>query len=261
LMAKRLASSEFEESPSTKAKTTVIADDAASRAKAGAWRDFQDSDPLYALMGEANENKVIGPEGILKADLLQKYLKKAMIDKAAKKTKDWVEIWAAMGIPVEHQSVVLEPIVRFGLEHAPKGLGKILAELLKGHRVKTNAVCDAVQGAFKGLSDDYGVLREMLFIVFPKGPTSEWGWSRVGWSWQEWWKLANGTLTALNATSAFEELALLLDRIEAEGGQPLIKQPMIWNEKRLTSARELLCKLGSLEDEGDLVACLDASLK
>ena len=26
---------------------------------------------------------------------------------------------------------------------------------------------------------------EMLIRIFPKGPQSEWGWSRTGWSWQD----------------------------------------------------------------------------
>merc|ERR1719215_1393995 len=104
----------------------------------------------------------------------------------------------------------------------------------------------AITTAFEGRDDTNGLLRDMLFNIFPKGPQSEWGWSREGWSWQEWWKIVQKSYDALEVTSAFDELTALLDRIEAEGGKPLAQQTLQWNEKRLSSARALLCKLGNV---------------
>eukprot|EP00420_Gonyaulax_spinifera_P035297 CAMPEP_0197877398 /NCGR_PEP_ID=MMETSP1439-20131203/6096_1 /TAXON_ID=66791 /ORGANISM="Gonyaulax spinifera, Strain CCMP409" /LENGTH=301 /DNA_ID=CAMNT_0043496737 /DNA_START=89 /DNA_END=994 /DNA_ORIENTATION=- len=225
------------------------------------WREFENSDPLYAAIGQMSQNKVMDSSNTLRTDLLEKYLDILMRQKAAKKPKDWVEIWAAMDIPVTHQAVVLEPILAYGLEHCPEVMGKILAELLKGHRVKTKALEDAVQGAFKGGFDKYATLREMLFLIFPKGPQSEWGWSRVGWSWQEWWKIVEHVYESVEKSNAFDELAALLNSIEATGGKALAQQSMIWNEQRLTKARTLLCKFGSVEDEKDLMACMDATLR
>lgn len=231
------------------------------RAASAPWREFVESDPLYALLGEVQEDRVVGPDGKVREVPLNRYLHTLLVRKAAKKPKDWVEVWASMTIPIDSQAAVLTQIINFGMKHAPAGFGKILGELIKGHRVKTKAVEDSVHGgALKGAIDRHGVLREMLYIIYPKGPSSEWGWSRVGWGWQEWWKILDHTLTALDATSAFNELATLLDRIEAEGGIPLAQQ-QIWNEKRLGTARTLLCKLGEVEDEADLLACLDATLK
>mmetsp|Transcript_36315 Transcript_36315/g.82066 ORF Transcript_36315/g.82066 Transcript_36315/m.82066 type:complete len:301 (+) Transcript_36315:82-984(+) len=229
--------------------------------RAESWREFENSDPLYAAIGQMSQNKVMDSSNTLRTDLLEKYLDILMRQKAAKKPKDWVEIWAAMDIPVTHQAVVLEPILAYGLEHCPEVMGKILAELLKGHRVKTKALEDAVQGAFKGGFDKYATLREMLFLIFPKGPQSEWGWSRVGWSWQEWWKIVEHVYESVEKSNAFDELAALLNSIEATGGKALAQQSMIWNEQRLTKARTLLCKFGSVEDEKDLMACMDATLR
>merc|ERR1712129_411800 len=117
---------------------------------------------------------------------------------AAKKPKDWVEVWAAMDIPSEvgAQVVVLDPILRFGLEQAPESLGKIAAELIIGHRIKSKTLQEAVQAACKNEGTDKGFLRETFFLIFPKGPQSEWGWSRVGWSWQEWWNLLKAVTQA-----------------------------------------------------------------
>eukprot|EP00931_Biecheleriopsis_adriatica_P044033 TRINITY_DN25153_c0_g1_i1.p1 TRINITY_DN25153_c0_g1~~TRINITY_DN25153_c0_g1_i1.p1 ORF type:complete len:277 (+),score=49.26 TRINITY_DN25153_c0_g1_i1:54-833(+) len=242
-----------------------VAEDTSAATKAprtGTWREFSSTDPLYALLGEVQEDKVVAEDGEVRTATMTRYLEILVVQQAAKKPKDWIAIWAAMGIPIESQGKVLTEIVRFGLQYSPLGgLGAVLAELLKGHRVKTKAIEEAVQGAMLGAIDQQGVLREMLFSTFPKGPHSEWGWSRVGWSWQEWWKLAAKTLSCLESTSAFDELGLLLDRIEAEGGKPLVQQSMQWSSARLTKVRELLCKFGDLQDEEDLTACLDAGLR
>uniref|UniRef100_A0A7S0FAS5 Uncharacterized protein n=1 Tax=Pyrodinium bahamense TaxID=73915 RepID=A0A7S0FAS5_9DINO len=233
----------------------------AAAGRTDSWKEFADSDPLYALIGQVSQHKVVGPDGSLDNERLQQYFERAIIQKATKKPKDWVELWAAMDVPVTNQALVLEPLVAFGLEHSPETLGNILAELLKGHRVKTKTIEESVLGAYKGRGDSHGILREMLFLIFPKGPQSAWGWSRIGWSWQEWWKILENCYVSINKTSAFDELAALLNRIEAEGNMPLSKQPTVWNEQRLGKARALLCKLGDVEDENDLVACLDATLR
>jgi len=224
------------------------------------WKDFENTDPLYALFGQVSQSKVLGADGIFHPDRLEEYLRTIFLKKAAKKPKDWVEIWAAMDIPVTNQVIVLEPILVFGLQHAPETLGRILAELLKGHRIKTKTIEESVVGAFKGQPDKHGILRELFFLIFPKGPQSEWGWSRVGWSWQEWWKITENCFNGIDKSSAFDELSALLNHIEAEGKTGLSKQSMVWNEKRLGQVRSALCRYGELEDQSDLVACLDATL-
>lgn len=228
--------------------------------RADTWRDFENVDPLYALIGECGQDRVMDADGNVRADTLARYLDILVLQKAAKKPKDWIEVWAAMDIPPDNQTVIMEPILSFGLQHGAEGFGQVLSALIMGHRVKTIAMTAAINGAFSGREDPHGILRDMLFNIFPKGPQSEWGWSRVGWSWQEWWKLVEKSYDCLAEASAFDELAALLDRIEAEGGKPLVEQTLQWSDKRLASARALLCKYSGLEDEADLVACCDATL-
>jgi len=243
------------------AQPAAQAADGEAPRKKDTWKEFENVDPLYALIGQVSNYKVLSPDGVLSTERLDSYLDKIFMQKAAKKPKDWVEIWAAMDIPVNNQVIVWEPIMAYGLEHVPETMGKILAELLKGHRLKTKTIEEGAKGAFNGKPDRCGILREFLYIIFPKGPQSEWGWSRVGWSWQQWWQMTENLFSSIEKTSAFDGLAALLDQIEADGKTPLAKQPLVWNEKRLGMARALLCKFGDLEDENDLVACLDATLR
>ena len=203
--------------------------------KGSSWQTFSSSDPLYALMGEVQEKKVVSEDGQVNQERLGRCLQILVMEQAAQKPKDWIEFWAAMNIPVECQSSVLSEIVAFCLSVPPVGgLGAVLAELIKGHRVKTRAVEQAVEQAMAGGQDTGGVLRQMLFSIYPKGPDSDWGWSRVGWSWQEWWKIVERTIGCLDNLAAFDELGLLLERLESEG-KPLAQQ-QIWSEARLAKA-------------------------
>merc|ERR1711933_678892 len=113
----------------------------------------------------------------------------------------------------------------------------------------------------KGNKDKHGTLQDLLYMIYPRGPSSPWGWSRTGWGWQQWWALTENLLSVLDDTAAFDHLAALLDRVERDGdGTALSKQSSVWTEKRLASARALLCKFGHVEAEDDLIACLDASI-
>ena len=219
------------------ADAEVEADDYKSIRKASSWQTFSTTDPLYALMGEVQEKKVVLEDGQVCREGLNRYLQILVLEQAAQKPKDWIEVWAAMNIPVESQSRVLSEIISFCLQNAAPvgGLGSVLAELIKGHRVKTKAVEEAVEAAMAGRQDAEGVLRQMLFSIYPKGPDSDWGWSRVGWSWQEWWKICERTMGCLDNLAAFDELGLLLERLESEGGKPLALQS-IWSETRLAKA-------------------------
>jgi len=247
--------------PSQEARTpsSPVADEGTRPGQQDTWRDFAEADPLYALMGEVSAYKVMDASGNVDEVLLLKYLHKLFVQKAAKKPKDWVAVWAAMDIPPTNQVPVLEPILRYGLQHSPESLGKIAAELLIGHRIKIKSLKEAVPGACSE-GTDKGFLRETFFLIFPKGPQSEWGWSRVGWSWQEWWKLVEGCYSDLDPANAFDELCFLLDKLEAEGGTSLAEQTQVWNETRLRKVKDLLCKFGGVENESDIPAFLDATL-
>uniref|UniRef100_A0A7S1SCP4 Uncharacterized protein n=1 Tax=Alexandrium catenella TaxID=2925 RepID=A0A7S1SCP4_ALECA len=214
------------------------------------WREFQNTDPLYALLGEVGEKKIYGPSGALDEERLVDFIQRLMIPGVIKKPKDWIEVWATMKIPIESQVEVIRPIIQVGLEsESADTVPDILAELVKGHRVKIKAVEEAIEMLFECGGDEQGCLSRFLLLVFPKSPTSEWGWSRVGWSWQQWWSMAERILETLETSSAFAVLCELLRSMEADSGTYLPHQ-QIWDEKRLLTIRNALCKYGSiLEDE------------
>lgn len=138
---------------------------------------------------------------------------------AAAKPKDWLQLWPCLQVPVELQAVVLR-----ALQTALRG-GAVLAELVRAHCVKLWAAEEAV--AVGGAQ----AVRELLYQTYPRGPEAPYGWARIGWGWQEWWKVCQRTLRALEQQDeAFVALALLLERLE--NGVPLAKQA-VWTPERL----------------------------
>uniref|UniRef100_A0A7S1FDF7 RXLR phytopathogen effector protein WY-domain domain-containing protein n=1 Tax=Noctiluca scintillans TaxID=2966 RepID=A0A7S1FDF7_NOCSC len=223
------------------------------------WRDFANADPLYALMGEAGTMQVVKEDGTVNEGKLEDFCERLMLKRAAKKTKDWVEVWASMHIPVEHQDKALKVILRFSLNSGKDvKLGDILSDLLKGHRIKTNAIQEAVQAEYKAKPDSFQYLSQFLFTIFPKSPSSPWGWSRVGWNWQQWWALTEKCLGVLTHEGAFDALVDLLDRIQNESGSSLATH-VIWNEERRKKVSDALCAFGQV-DPAELALVMDAHL-
>jgi len=227
--------------------------------KGDSWREFEDVDPYYALLGELSQNKVFGPEGQLHEDRLSQYLERLFCPGVVQKNKDWVEVWAAMSVPIDSQAEVLQPLLQVGLSsEVSDAVPDILAELIKGHRTKIKAVEEAVMTLFECGSDDQGCLARFLLLIFPKSPTSEWGWSRVGWSWQQWWGTTERILSALDASSAYETLCNLLRQLESDSGTYLPHQ-QIWDEHRLSKVRAALCSFGGLVED-ELAGAFDVTL-
>mmetsp|Transcript_159913 Transcript_159913/g.298274 ORF Transcript_159913/g.298274 Transcript_159913/m.298274 type:complete len:372 (+) Transcript_159913:98-1213(+) len=248
-------------SPADSAEPSPSAASSASIERSSSWKAFEDTDPLYAVLGELGEKKVVTPDGSIDEDVLNGYLTRLTKPGTMEKIKDWVEVWAAMNIPVEidKQAIVVQGILEVGLiSEVADTIGDVLAELVKGHRAKIKAVEEAITTLFECGTDEQGCLSRFLLKIFPKSPTTEWGWSRVGWNWQQWWSIAEKIFDTLDKTSAFESLRVLLAAIETDSGTYLPHQ-QIWDEKRLCIVREALCHYGRLKEE-DLAAAVDVCL-
>lgn len=222
------------------------------------WESYKDVDEVYAIMGELSKRKVVLPDETIDVDVLNDYLGRIM--KAAvweeRKFSEWCEFWAAMNIPVDRQAEVLRPLLQAGLESdMPEKMCDTLTELVKGHRCKIKAVEESVAILFECGTDQDACLSKFFFSIFPKSPTSPWGWSRVGWSWQQWWGTVDKILQALDSHGAFELLGQVLTAIETESGEALSKQP-IWDALRLGKVRDALCNYGGLDDGSELEACV-----
>lgn len=228
--------------------------------RGASWVEFTDVDPLYAMIGELGEKKVVDSEGKILEDRLEEYFLR-LTQPGVAEPKDWIVVWAAMDIPVtiEIHSLVVRKIIETVVQsEVGDTVGDILAHLVKGHRAKVKSVEDAITTIFECGCDEKDCIARFLLLIFPKSPTSEWGWSRVGWSWKEWWGIADRICSSLEMSGAFEVLRTLLSAIETDSGTYLPHQ-QIWDEKRLSIIRGALCRYGNIRED-ELAAAIDISL-
>jgi len=238
--------------PSSPSPGSDQAPPASPPVRGSSWQEFNEVDPLYAMLGEIGEKTVRkGDEDELDEERTTEYIERIFGFGAVIKPKDWIEVWAAMDIPVTiscHAQVV-QMIIELGVQsEVGENVGEILAELVKGHRAKVKAVEQAVTTIFECGCDEKDCIARFLLLIFPKSPTSEWGWSRIGWSWKEWWNISSKIFNCLEETGAFEALKSLLSSIETDSGTYLPHQ-QIWDETRLAVIRGALCRYGKLKEE------------
>mmetsp|Transcript_96022 Transcript_96022/g.213790 ORF Transcript_96022/g.213790 Transcript_96022/m.213790 type:complete len:560 (-) Transcript_96022:26-1705(-) len=212
--------------------------------------DLAGEDPLYVLVGELTEDPV-SVDGALVEARLGEVLKR-LWDGIARKPKDWVAAWQAMGIPADKQSEALQRFLNmtFMQTEDPDRAPMIVAELVKAHKVKMRSVEDVLvafghnlDGILAINEEAWQVYAQFLVHVFPKPLHSGWGWSRVGWSWQSWWQFAEKCVATLEASRAFDVLALILRLIQDKEGLP-IAQVQVWSEGE--KLQRVVTKLGEL---------------
>lgn len=211
-----------------------------------------DGDPLYVLTGDLAKDPVLDEDGNLKPERLDETFRR-LWDGAAKKPKDWVAAWLAMVLPVERQTEALQRFLNMafvrpeGVEKAPE----IVAELVKGHRLKLSSV-EVVLATFGDNLDGLLALNEeawqvyafFLMHVYPKPKESGWGWSRVGWSWASWWQFVEKCIGNLEGSKAFDVVAMILRLIQDREGTPLVEVP-IWSDgEKLSRMTGKLAELG-----------------
>jgi len=208
------------------------------------------ADALLALVAELSEDPVC-EEGFLKEGRLNQVLKK-LWDGVARTPRDWGSAFLAMGIPPERHAEVLQKFLNMAFVqtegHEPEQAPMIIAELVKGHKVKMQIVEEVLvtfghnlDGILAMNEEAWHVYAYVLLHVHPKPLKSGWGWSRVGWSWLGWWKFVEKCIASLEAPKAFEVLSMLLKLIQDREGTALAE---VWTDGG--KMKQVITKMGEL---------------
>lgn len=216
-------------------------------------------DGLYAVIGEIAEDPVV-QDGLIREKRLIEVVKR-LWDGVARKPKDWIPVWQSMSIPVDRQPEALEKLLNFAFaqssdaEKAPS----IVAELVKGHKVKMKSVEEVLCNFAPNIDsivakneEAWHTYSRFLTHIFPKPAAAGWGWSRVGWSWQSWWQFTERCIQTLEASRAFEVVGLILKLIQDREGQPLPLLQAWVDGDRFAKVLAKLCDLGGCE-QADVV--------
>lgn len=201
------------------------------------------------LVDELQGNPVF-VDGELNDVRLGEVLKK-LWDGVARKPKDWVAAWQGMSVPADKQAAVLQKIMNMSFQQADdteRG-PMIVADLVKAHKVKLRA-CEEVFVAFGHNLDGILAINEeawhsyahFLTHVFPKQANAGWGWSRVGWSWNSWWKFTEACTQTLEPSRSADLLCVILRFIQEREGMALSDVPA-WGGDKLGKVLARICEL------------------
>mmetsp|Transcript_68998 Transcript_68998/g.166869 ORF Transcript_68998/g.166869 Transcript_68998/m.166869 type:complete len:635 (-) Transcript_68998:134-2038(-) len=212
-------------------------------------------DPLYVLVAELSEDPVARDGEIIEARLSEVF--KRLWDGVARKSRDWVAAWQAMGVPIDKQSEAVQRLLNMAFCQTadPDRAPTVIAELIKCHKVKLRVMEEVLvafghnlDGIMAVNEDAWHVYAKFLIQVFPQPKSSGWGWFRVGWSWTYWWQFVEKCIVTLEPARAFDVLALILRLIQDKEGQPL-GQVQVWaDDGRLQRVFNKLRDLGKCEN-------------
>mmetsp|Transcript_51384 Transcript_51384/g.122104 ORF Transcript_51384/g.122104 Transcript_51384/m.122104 type:complete len:606 (+) Transcript_51384:96-1913(+) len=190
-------------------------------------------DNLYTITGQLADDPVV-VDGIIQEVRLLEVLKQLWNN--LKRPKDWNAAWHAMNIPIEKQSEVLLKFLDMAVvqeadyERAPT----IVADLVKSLRIKMRSIEEILAAPdcpLLILSDDaWEVYANFLARIFPKPSGCGWGWSRVGWSFNQWWQFTEKCILCLDSARAFDVIGRILKLLEEWEGRPLGEVETPWRE-------------------------------
>lgn len=211
-------------------------------------------DALYQLVGELTEDPVV-QDGLILEDRLNEVFRR-LWDGAARKPKDWVAAWQALGIPGDRQGEALQKLLNLAFVQTedPEKAPLVLAELVKGHKVKMRNVEDVfvsfgqnLDGILAINEEAWQLYAKFLVHVFPKPQTAGWGWSRVGWDFKGWWQFCERCLQSLEPSRSFDVMGLVLRLCQDKEGMPIHSCQVWLDGDRLAKILAKLCDLGGCE--------------
>jgi len=226
--------------------------EAKAQAKAQRMADSAAADKVYLLCKAMQDRKPVIHAGVLQEPNLRAFFKE--LRGTATQAVHWEQAWQQMLLPeqdrVEAGRICVHQLLDLSAggndEAATSALA--LAHLSRGHRIKIKIV-EEVLAENLGLAvvreEVQEVMSWLLFHWFPQGKTAGWGWWRVGWSWNEWWKSADRLLSAFspaNRLGAFKSMKAALEKMQDKPSQSFQGQP--WTPERrdllLTRLRSLM---------------------
>eukprot|EP00929_Paragymnodinium_shiwhaense_P009479 TRINITY_DN11365_c0_g1_i3.p1 TRINITY_DN11365_c0_g1~~TRINITY_DN11365_c0_g1_i3.p1 ORF type:complete len:615 (+),score=190.98 TRINITY_DN11365_c0_g1_i3:75-1919(+) len=201
-----------------------------------------------------------------------KYFATTMLGLADRESH-WTTGWMQLLIPEEkrHQvGVMLVAILLELAEQSPQripAVGDAVAMLTKGGRIKSKMLEEAwdswaarrlrLEEHLKQPGKVWQVVAHWLTHWFPRPKNASWGWSRIGWSFAEWWKTQERFLKGLDDTRGRGILEGMLELMrEKEDGRPVCQQTQSWTPDRLEKLRvkmRALCSGMTEAEVGDLL--------
>jgi hypothetical protein len=163
----------------------------------------------------------------------------------------------AMALPAERHAEVVQKFLNMAFVqtegHEPDQAPIIIAELVKGHKIKMTALEEVLvafghnlDGVLAMNGEAWHVYAYILLHIYPKPSKSGWGWSRVGWTWLGWWKFVEKCVISLEASKALDVLSMLLRLVQEREG---VELSQAWSDgAKMKQVLSKLSELGACEE-------------
>lgn len=172
--------------------------------------------------------------------------------------KDWPKVWQAAIRPLGdgwQQEVIVALLQAVLPKEIPDLSARLVAELVRVSAVILKDCEEALQtfastleGLVKEHEDAWHVHSYVLVCMFPKTPSTSWGWLRPGWSWTAWWQVTEKVLRCADRYRAFDILVLILQMMQ-EKSHCVVREQQVWKEVgRMAKVRKALSEWGDMED-------------
>lgn len=169
---------------------------------------------------------------------------------------EWPNIWSGLGPPEEENDAIVAILEAGSAEPELRSTqaAEIVAELARLGHIKMVSVEQSMMHLAKNLEAMVGqnesawhTHSHVLTALFPKTPSSTWGWEMSSWDWAQWWRVAQRVLALADRFRAFDILVLSLQTMQ-ERSEVVVKSQGVWKVgTRLADLRTVLSTWGEMD--------------
>lgn len=197
-----------------------------------------------------------GEEGAMETGNFSEAMRQLLQDVEQQPAEEWPAVWSGVVFLPEDELDALTALFEaalqggVGLDLAPR----VVMELTRAKQVEMTNVEAALQATASKLEalvqvneNAWNLHSHMLMLLFPKTPSTTWGFLRPGWSWISWWQMTERVLVKADHFRAFDILVLVLQMMQEKSGA-VIKQQQVWKEAgRMAKVQKALCGYGEMD--------------
>jgi len=206
-----------------------------------------------AEIEEDGGSEADGEEAAAFAEVMKEMLQRAEDEPVAECAK----AWSALGISRQKECGALTALLEAALSGSSsvEAASSLVIELTRSKKVEMRSVELALQAMAQRL-EEFVVLNDgawhlhsqVIALLFPKTPSTTWGFQRPGWTWTTWWSLAEKVMSAADRFRAFDVLVMVL-QICQEKSEAIIKQQQAWKEGgRAAKVQRVLCTWAEMDN-------------
>lgn len=169
---------------------------------------------------------------------------------------EWSGAWSSLGLGSGDERGTVTALFEAAMQGSAgtEVAASLAVELVRSKTVEMKNVEHALVALARRLeefvsaeADAWHLHGHALSLLFPKTPSTPWGFQLPGWSWTPWWFMAEKVLGAADNFRAFDILVMVLQTCQ-DKTEKAIKLQSVWKQDgRTAKVQQCLCRLGEMD--------------